>query len=325
MILIVRRLGIYLVTAWVAITVNFFIPHLMPGNPVQSLIGREQGRVTPQEIDALRIQFGLAGDQGLWSQYIHYWNRLFHGDLGLSITAYPEAVGTVIRSTIFWTLALVGTATVISFVLGTLLGTLVAWRRGTWLDTLLPATTFFQAVPYFFFGIIVLLVFGSDLHWFPVGGGASQGLSPGWDWTFMSDAVKHAVLPAATIVVSSVAGWIVGMRNMMVTTMDEDYVLVAQAKGLPARRVIGYAARNAVLPSIASFSLALSFVVAGALLTEIVFSYPGIGYTLLNAVQGEDFPLLQGIFLVITFAVLAANLLADVVYAFLDPRTRKEA
>jgi peptide/nickel transport system permease protein len=158
-----------------------------------------------------------------------------------------------------------------------------------------------------------------------VNGGVDQGIVPGWDWTFIANALRHAALPAITIVLSSVAGWIVSMRNMMVTTMDEDYVLVAQAKGLSNRRVITYAARNAILPSIASFSLALSFVVAGALLTEIVFSYPGIGYTLLNAVQDEDFPLLQGIFLVITFAVLAANLLADVAYAFLDPRTRKEA
>jgi peptide/nickel transport system permease protein len=201
----------------------------------------------------------------------------------------------------------------------------VAWRRGSWLDGVLPVATFFQAVPYFFFALVVLIVLGSDLQWFPISGGADSSLDPGLNGPFVASALYHGFLPMITIVISSIAGWILGMRNMMVTTMDEDYVLVAQAKGLPTRRVVGYAARNAILPNVSSFSLSLSFVVAGALLTEIVFSYPGIGFQLLAAVQNEDFPLLQGIFLVITFAVLAANLLADVVYAVLDPRTRQEA
>jgi peptide/nickel transport system permease protein len=313
------------VTAWAAITVNFFIPHLMPGDPVQSLIARQQGKLTPAAIQALNVQFGLANHQSLWSQYLHYWGQLFSGDLGLSTSFYPATVENVLSAALPWTVALVGAATVISFVIGTLIGTVVAWRRGSWLDSILPISTFFQAVPYFFFALIVLILLGNDLGWFPISGGMDQGLIPGLDWATVSSVLDHAFLPGITIVVSSIAGWILAMRNMMMTTMDEDYVLVAQAKGLPSRRVIGYAARNAVLPSVSSFSLSLSFVVSGALLTEIVFSYPGIGFQLLQAVQSEDFPLLQGIFLVITFAVLAANLLADVVYAALDPRTRQEA
>jgi len=322
---LLRRIAFYVVTAWAAITVNFFIPHLMPGDPVQNLIAREQGKLTPAAIDALNAQFGLTAHSSLIGQYFHYWSQLFHGDLGLSTSFYPASVSDVLSAALPWTIALVGAATVISFVAGTLIGTIVAWRRGTWLDSILPISTFFQAVPYFFFALIVLIVFGFDLGWFPISGGLDQGLVPGLDWATVSSVLDHAVLPGITIVVSSVAGWILAMRNMMVTTMDEDYVLVAQAKGLPSRRVIGYAARNAVLPSVSSFSLSLSFVVSGALLTEIVFSYPGIGFQLLQAVQSEDFPLLQGIFLVITFAVLAANLVADVVYAALDPRTRQEA
>jgi peptide/nickel transport system permease protein len=172
---------------------------------------------------------------------------------------------------------------------------------------------------------IALDIFATRLGWFPTGRAYNQLDFPGLNAAYVGDVLDHAILPAATIVLCSAAGWIVGMRNVMVTTMDEDYVLVAQAKGLPTRRVIGYAARNAILPSVSSFSLSLSFVVSGALLTEIVFSYPGIGFQLLQAVQALDFPLLQGIFLVITFAVLAANLFADVVYALLDPRTRQEA
>ena len=322
---LLRRLAFYVVTAWAAVTVNFFIPHLMPGDPVQNLIARQQGKASPQAVEALRVQLGLTGNQSLWSEYLHYWGQLAHGDLGISTSFYPASVGSVLTAALPWTIVLVGVSTVVSFVVGTLIGIVVAWRRGSWLDGVLPVATFFQAVPYFFFALIVLIVLGSDLGWFPITGGADSSIDPGFNAAFIGSAVYHGILPMITIVVSSVAGWILGMRNMMVTTMDEDYVLVAAAKGLPNRKVIGYAARNAILPSVSSFSLSLSFVVAGALLTEIVFSYPGIGFQLLAAVQAEDFPLLQGIFLVITFAVLAANLLADVVYAALDPRTRQEA
>jgi peptide/nickel transport system permease protein len=248
-----------------------------------------------------------------------------HGNLGVSTSYYPSTVTSVIRSALPWTIGLVGLATVISFVLGTLLGVLVAWRRGTWLDNLLPATTFFQAAPYFFVAFIALDVFATRLGWFPTGRAYNQLDFPGLNAGYIGDVLDHAILPAATIVLCSAAGWIVGMRNVMVTTMDEDYVLVAQAKGLPKRRVVYYAARNAVLPSVSGFSLAIGFVVSGALLTEIVFSYPGLGWILLQAVGGRDYPLLQGIFLIITFAVLLANLAADSVYVFLDPRTRQEA
>ena len=324
MIHVLRRLAFYVLTAWAAITVNFFIPHLMPGDPVQNLIARQQGKASPQAVEALRAQLGLTGNQSLWTEYLHYWGDLFHGNLGISTSFFPASVSSVLTAALPWTLALVGVATVVSFVIGTLVGIVVAWRRGSWLDGVLPVATFFQAVPYFFFALVVLILLGSDLGWFPISGGAGQGLDIGFNGDFIGSALYHGFLPMVTIVISSIAGWILGMRNMMVTTMDEDYVLVAQAKGLPTRRVIGYAARNAILPSVSSFSLSLSFVVSGALLTEIVFSYPGIGFQLLQAVQAEDFPLLQGIFLVITFAVLAANLLADIVYAVLDPRTRQE-
>jgi peptide/nickel transport system permease protein len=235
-------------------------------------------------------------------------------------------VTSVISSGLWWTLGLVGLATVISFTLGTLLGVLVAWRRGSALDNLLPAMTFFQAAPYFFIAIVLVAVFATKLGWFPAINAYDQTLvSPGWNWPYIANVLDHAFLPALTIVLASAAGWIVGMRNVMVTTMDEDYVLVAQAKGLPKRRVVQYAARNAILPSVTGFSLAIGFVVSGALLTEIVFSYPGLGYILQQAVLERDYPLLQGVFLIITFAVLTANLIADFAYVLLDPRTRQEA
>ena len=322
---IVRRIAFYVLTALAAVTVDFFIPRIMPGNPVEAVLARLQGQVTPATIRSLELQYGLNSKTGLWGQYITYWGHLLQGNLGLSTSYYPSTVTDVIRSAVPWTIGLVGLATIISFALGTLLGILVAWRRGTWLDNLLPATTFFQAAPYFFVAFIALDLFATRLGWFPTGRAYGQNSFPALTGSYILDVLYHAVLPAFTIVLCSAAGWIVGMRNVMVTTMDEDYVLVAQAKGLPKSRVIWYAARNAILPSVSGFSLAIGFVVSGALLTEIVFSYPGLGWILLQAVGSRDYPLLQGIFLIITFAVLAANLIADFVYVFLDPRTRQEA
>jgi peptide/nickel transport system permease protein len=320
-----RRILFYALTALAAITVNFFIPRVMPGNPVGALLARLQSQVTTSTIKSLQAQFGLNTKEGLWGQYVHYLNNVLHGNLGISTGYYPSTVASVIKGALPWTLGLVGVATVISFVFGTLLGILVAWRRGSWLDNALPAMTFFQAAPYFFIAFLALDLFSTRLGWFPSGQAYSLGTFPAWNLSYAGDVLYHAALPALTIVVCSAAGWIVGMRNVMITTMDEDYVLVAQAKGLPKRRVVGYAARNAILPSISGFSLAIGFVVSGALLTEIVFSYPGLGWILLQAVNNRDYPLLQGIFLIITFAVLAANLIADFTYVLLDPRTRQEA
>jgi peptide/nickel transport system permease protein len=324
--MIARRIVLYVITAIVAITINFFIPRLMPGNPALAVIGRVQSSESPAAINALELQYGVQTKTGLWGQYLHYWNQILHGNLGTSLNSYPASVGSLIRAALPWTIALVGTATVISFILGTLIGILAAWRRGSWVDNVLPAMTFFQAAPYFFVAILCVALFATKLGWFPQSLGYDTAtLNPGWNWAFISNVLDHAVLPALTIVLASIAGWTIGMRNMMITTMDEDYVLIAQAKGLPKKRVISYAARNALLPNVSGFSLAIGFIVSGALLTEIVFSYPGIGYLLITAIGSDDYPLLQGIFLIITFAVLLANLLADFVYAFLDPRTRQEA
>jgi peptide/nickel transport system permease protein len=324
MMTLVRRFGFYVLTAWVATTVNFILPRLMPGNPVEILIGRIHGRVTPAIVRAIELQFGVGLHQSMWSQYVHYFDQLAHGNLGESITL-SAPVSTVLGATVPWTIGLIGVSTVISFLLGTAIGTGLGWRRGTWLDAILPASTFFQAVPYFFFGTVLLLVFGSTLHWFPVLGAYSTALTPGWSWQFVASVLRYGELPAFTVVLSSIAGWIMGMRNMMVTTVNEEFVLMAAAEGLPTHKVIRYAARNAILPSIANLSLAIGLVVSGALLVELVFNYPGVGDLLLQAVLNQDYPLLQGIFLVVTFTVLSANFLADIVYVLLDPRVRRAA
>jgi peptide/nickel transport system permease protein len=322
---IVRRLVFYVVAAWVAITVNFFIPRAMPGNAIDTMMSKFP-QLQPAALRALGAEFGVGHQGSLLHQYWIYVIDLLHGNLGLSVNLYPSTVTSVLAETIPWTLALVGTATVISFTLGTLLGILAAWRRGGALDQLLPLFTFLQATPYFFLALLAIELLA--VHWriFPIGQGYTLGLVPGWNLSFIESAIGHSLLPALTIVVTSMAGWMLQMRNVMIATIGEDYVLAAQAKGLSTRRVIfAYAARNAMLPNIAGFALSIGFVVAGALVMEIVFSYPGVGLTLYNAVTADDYPLLQGIFLVISFAVLAACLLADIVYFFADPRTRSRA
>ncbi len=322
--MLARRLSLYVVTAWVAITVNFLLPRMMPGNPVQQLIGKLTGQITPQQVHAIELAFGIGLNQGLWAQYTGYLHQLLLGNLGVSITL-SSPVSSVLASAVPWTVGLIGVSTILSFVLGTLSGALLGWFRGSRLDSVIPVATFFQAVPYFFLGTVMLLIFGSSLHWFPVLGAYSPSVTPGWHWAFLASLVRYGELPVITIVLSSVAGWMLGMRNMMITMIAEDFVLMAVAKGLPRRKVIAHAARNAVLPSVANLSLAIGLVVSGALLVELVFNYPGVGNLLLQAVLNEDYPLIQGIFLVITLTVLAANLLADVLYFVLDPRTRTEA
>jgi peptide/nickel transport system permease protein len=322
--MIARRLGLYALTAWVAITVNFLLPRLMPGNPVQNLIGRLVGQVTPQEVHSIELSFGIGLHQNLIHQYTGYIYQLFHGNLGVSITL-ASPVSSILRSAVPWTVGLIGISTILSFLIGTFAGALLGWTRGSRFDTVIPVATFFQAVPYFFLGTVVLLIFGSTLHWFPVLGAYSPTVTPGFNWTYIYSLIRYGELPVATIVLSSIAGWMLGMRNMMITMIGEDFVLMAVAKGLPRRKVIMHAARNAILPSIANLSLAIGLVVSGALLVELVFNYPGVGNLLLQAVLNEDYPLIQGIFLVITLTVLAANLIADLIYLGLDPRTRTPA
>jgi peptide/nickel transport system permease protein len=319
-----RRLGFYLLAAWAAITINFLLPRLMPGNPVEVLLARMKGHLSPQATNALMIQFGLTSHTSVVREYFTYLGQLAHGQLGISITYFPTPVSTVVGEALPWTIIMVGFATVVSFILGTALGIIVGWKRGSRLDLLLPTTTFFSAIPYFWLALLAVLLFGYVLKWFPTSGGYGLTNTIGFNGPFIESAISHAVLPAFTIIVASIAGWLLSMRNMMVTVLGEDYVALAEAKGLPRLRImLTYGARNAILPNVANFALSLGFVVSGAILTEAVFSYPGIGYLLFEAVSNEDFPLAQAIFLVITITVLVANLFADILYGMLDPRARQ--
>ncbi|HEV2033240.1 MAG TPA: ABC transporter permease [Candidatus Dormibacteraeota bacterium] len=328
--IILRRLAVYILAAWVALTVSFLLPRVLPGNPVAGAVARasQSGNCNSACVQAVEEQLGFNVHTSLWDQYVQYWGNLAHGDLGHSWSENAP-VSSLILSYVPWTLGLLGVSTILSFVAGTTIGTLIAWRRGSWVEWLLPAATFFQAMPYFFLALVLVLIFGQTgtmLKLFPSLFGYDIYLTtPGLNWPYIGSVVAHAILPVATVVLSSIAGFILAMRNQMVTTMDEDFVLVAQAKGLPTRSVIWYAARNALLPVVANFTIAISLVVAGQILVEIVFNYPGIGYHLYDALGKLDYSLVQGIFVVITLVVLVANLLADVVYVLIDPRARQMA
>ncbi len=322
---LLRRLGFYLVALWASLTVNFIIPRMAPGDPAQTLIGQMRGQASPQALQSLRELLGEGSGTSWWTQYGQYFVNLLHGNLGISARYSGQPVTLMIGQGLLWTLGLVGMAVLISFFLGTLLGILAAWKRNSWLDsTLTPLFTFLAAIPYFWFALILVYILGYTLRWFPEAYGYDVfTVTQGWNADFVVSVIQHAFLPALAIVVSSISGWLLAMRNTMLTTLSEDYVLLAQAKGLSEHRVmIAYAARNAILPSITGFALSLGFVVSGSLLTEIVFNYPGLGFILLQAVQNNDYALIQGIFLCVAVAILASNFLVDLVYIFLDPRVR---
>jgi peptide/nickel transport system permease protein len=308
---------------WVSITLNFVLPRLMPGDPVSRMVARLQGQIRPDQVEALRASFGL-DDAPIWVAYFRYWGQLFQGDMGFSISRFPTPVTEVIASQIGWTALLGLTSLIIAAVIGNLLGIIAAWRRGSLFDSALPPfLVFIGSFPYFWLAMGALWLFGVNLGWFPLRHAYTVGTSPSFSLAFMVDVAYHLVLPALTIVLVSIGGWMLGMRNTMIATNAEDYIVMAEAKGLKQNRIMmRYAARNAMLPSVTAFGMSLGFVVGGALLTEVVFAYPGVGYQLLSAVQNLDYPLMQGLFLTITTAVLAANFLVDILYVQLDPRVR---
>jgi peptide/nickel transport system permease protein len=318
-----RRLVFYLISAWASITLNFAIPRLMPGDPAAALVARFKGQMSPEALRALRHAFGLVPGSTL-TQYFTYLAHVARGDLGLSIAYFPARVSDVIATGFGWSLGLGSVALVMSFALGTLLGVVAAWRRGGRLDSMLPpALSFLGAFPYFWLAMLVLYLFGFTLHWFPLQHARDPDLETTATFGFVIDVVSHAVLPALTVVLATLGGWMLSMRGAMLAVLGTDAIKLATAKGLPPRRIMwAYAARNALLPSVTSFGMALGFVVGGSLLTEIVFSYPGLGYLLVQAVRNQDTPLMQGLFLMITLSVLAANFLVDLLYIWLDPRSR---
>jgi peptide/nickel transport system permease protein len=323
---VARKAGLLLLTLWAAITLNFILPRLMPGSPADAALAKlsQNGPVSEATKAAIEAQLGVPTGNIL-EQYVAYLHQVVTLDFGISYTFYPQSVSELVSTALPYTLVLVGVVTIIAFVLGTLLGVLAAWKRGTWLDTLPTlAGSFASAFPYFWTALLLLFFAGYVGRLFPTSGAYGPTATPELTIGFLGDAIYHAALPALTILITSLGGWILGMRNTMISTIGDDYVTFAEANGLRHRTVaLRYAARNAILPNLTSFGLALGGVVGGSILVERVFGYPGIGYLLFNAVTNQDYPLMQALFLMITVSVLIANFLVDILYGVLDPRTRR--
>ena len=322
---VLRRAGFFLLTLWAAVTLNFFLPRMMPGDPAIAMMAKFRGKVaSPQALQALGTIFGADSGQSLPAQYVHYIGDVFTGNFGTSLFFFPEPVSQVVRSAIFWTLGIVGVTTILAFTLGTGIGILAAWRHGRLTDSIAPPLLVIaSAIPYFWVGMMFILIFGLKLQWLPWSGGMNLTDTPAWTPSFIGDVLEHALLPGLALLITTIGTWTLTMRNNMVSTLADDYVRMARAKGLrPHRIMLNYAARNAILPNLTGFAMSLGFVVSGAILIEYVFNYPGVGYMLLQAVENEDYPLMQALFLLITVAVLVAVLLADIATAIFDPRTR---
>ncbi|MFI6483123.1 ABC transporter permease [Nonomuraea sp. NPDC050663] len=318
-----RRVLFYLAAGAVAVTLNFFLPRLMPGDPATTLVATYSGQLTAEDLQAIREAYGLV-DAPLWQQFATYLSHLFRGELGVSLSQFPTPVTEVIGTGFGWSLLLGLVSVLLSFAIGSVIGAVAAWRRGSRFDSIAPPVALFAgSFPYFFMALLALYLFAVQWQLLPLGQAYGFDVEPGLNAAFAVDVLAHLVLPAGTVVLVSIGGWVLNMRNTMIGVLDEDYLLMAEAKGLSTPRVVGaYAARNAILPTFTLLGLSIGNVFAGQLLTEVVFSYPGLGYQLYQAVTTHDYPLMQALFLLITVSILVVNLLVDVAYVLLDPRVR---
>jgi peptide/nickel transport system permease protein len=316
-----RKSGIYLLTFFVAVSIDWAIPRFMPGNPIQQLLARMQAQPGSQHALTSYYTKAFGFDVPLWKQYLNFWAALLHGDLGVSIANFPTPVSELIRGAVPYTLALLVPAIGLSFWAGNKVGAMAA-RRKALDDTVLPFSYILTATPQMWLGIVLVWVFATTVAWFPVSGAYDLSMQPAWTWDFVQSFLHHWVLPFMALFLVAFGGWAIGMRNMIIYELEADYSNYLAALGAPTRLVRRYAYRNALLPQITGLALALGAVVAGAIVVEIVFSYPGLGTLTLSALQNRDYFLIQGIFLFLIVGVLVANFVIDIAYVFIDPRTR---
>lgn len=316
-----RKVAFYLLTFVVAVTIDWAIPRFMPGDPIQGMLARMQAQPGSQEAltGFYTNAFGL--DVPLLQQYLNFWKGLFSGDLGTSVWQFPRPVSSLILHAVPYTLALLIPAITLSFLLGNKIGALAA-RRKVLDNTVLPVSYLLTATPYMWLAIVLAFVFSSVLGWFPLSGAYDYDLQPAFTLAFIGSFLWHWILPFLSLFLVSLGGWAIGMRNMIIYELEADYSNYLAALGAPQRLIRGYAYRNAILPQITGLALALGAVVAGALVTEVVFTYPGLGTMTLTAIQNRDYFLLQGIFIFIIVGVLVANFVVDLAYVLIDPRTR---
>jgi peptide/nickel transport system permease protein len=321
-----RRIGFYVFAIWVALTLTFLLPRLMPGSPIGGILQH----LTPQQIQSnpgiIKTYETLVGGghQSFWSAYGQYVHRVMTLNFGISTSNYPTKVSEVVARTLPYSIVLVGIAFMIAFLLGTTIGMVAAWRRGGGVDTIfVPVFMALGAFPAYFTGLLVVYFLGLKLGWFPIQHAYDNGVTPGANWPFILSAFRHGVLPALVIVLAYAGTWVLNMRTVMINTISEDYVSMAHAKGLRDRRVMTrYAARNAILPPLNGFAAQFATAVGGVIFIELVFSYPGAGYTLQQAALGNDYPLTQALLLVFALCPIVANFIMDLLNFVLDPRVR---
>ena len=320
---IARRILFYFSAFIIAISFNFLIPRLMPGDPVDAMFAGAMGKMDPSQMDAVRAMYGFV-EGPLWEQYLSYLLSVINWELGPSILLFPTPVSEVIMIGLPWTLFLAGTSMVITVILGILAGTYSATNRGKWFDSIVPPLTMvISAFPYVVSALVIFYIFGLKLKWFPLSYAYNPELDPTLSWAFISNIFYHAALPLLSMIVVGISGWLFNMRNALINVLGEDYITMAQAKGLSSWRImIRYSQRNAILPVMTAISMSIGFILAGSLFTEVVFNYPGLGNLMLKAINARDYPLIQAILLLIVMCMLMANFIADLLLIWLDPRLR---
>ena len=329
MVYFVRKIGFFILTLWAAVTLNFIIPRIQGGDPAEAIVRRLTGQnqaIDPNQVEAVRKLLG-APDDNYFVQYKDYLQTIISGDFGVSYSYLPYTVTHMIGQALPWTIFLVGTVHVLSFIIGTLLGSWAAYKRNGKFDSFISTFSgFFGALPFFWTALLLLYTFAFELGWLPDGGGYDGSNPPAWSWSFIGSAVSHVILPATAMLITAPIGWILGMRNTMVQELGSDYTRLAKAKGLSEARIaLMYGARNAILPNFTGFALGLGSIVGGSIIVEQIFNYPGMGRLMFESIGNRDFPLMQTIFLFTTVGVLTANFLTDLLYGVIDPRVRRGA
>ncbi len=320
-----KRLAMAIFTVYVVVSLSFFMVRLMPGNAMELIEAQlnQEGGLSPEEILAkVRAIYGIVPNGPLWKQYLQYIGNAFRGDLGNSITNPGVSVVSIIAGALPWTVLIISISLLISFVLGLILGTIMATYPRTWFAKLTTGvTSFLSAIPVYLVAIVLLYFFADQHAWFPLDGAFTTGVQQGFNWPFIQSVINHAVLPIASFVIVSFGGWALLMKGSVVTTLGADYVRAAESWGLSSRRVTqSYIGRNSMLPMVTNLALSVGFLVGGSVFVETYFNYPGIGYYLINAVNSRDYSLMMGCFILITIAVVFANLVVDLTYPLIDPR-----
>ncbi len=314
--------GITLVAAFI---LNFFLPRLMPGDPVAAIVARmAQGMSNTAGVQAIYEQYTklFGTDKSMLEQFVLYVKNVFRGDFGYSFSQYPRTVADVIVASIWWTIFLQFPAIIVGWLLGNILGALAAYRKGGFDKVLLPVSIFVSSLPAFGMAVILLVIFGVTLKWLPTSGGYGYDLIPNMSWTFFGSVIVHYQLPFWSIVLITIGGQAIGMRSMAIYELNADYVKYSRFMGIKDGKIVRYVFRNAMLPQVTGLALAVGTMVGGALVAEIIFSYPGLGSTILTAVLGQDYPLISATTLIITIMVLIANFVIEIIYGFLDPRIK---